>query len=79
MNFTNLLTTYRRTNPAVVFIQTFIDNLDHPFSVIALSETWTPQNKNSLFKSQKIDEYQPYYGKQGNSRNRGCGFHKKME
>ena len=88
MNFTNLLKTYRRTKPLVFFhtnicslqanfdnLQNLIKNLDHQFSVVALSETWTPQNKKILFKPQKLVEYQPYYGKQGNSLKRGCGFY----
>ena len=92
MNFTNLLTTYRRTKPLVFFIQTFcafqtnldnlqnlINNLDHQFSVVALYETWTPQNKNSLFKPQKVDGYQPFYGKQAKSLKNGCGFYVKDE
>ena len=90
MNLTNLLTTYRRTKPLSVFhtnicslqanfdnLQNLINNLDHQFSVVALSETWTPQNKNSLFKPQKLDGYQPYYGIQGNSLKSGCGFYVK--
>ena len=60
-------------------LQNLINNLDHQFSVVALYETWTPQNKNSLFKSQKLDGYQPYYGILGNSLKNGCGFYVKDE
>ena len=42
--------------------------------MVALPETWTPQNKNSIFKPQKLAGYQPYYGIQRNSVKSGCGF-----
>ena len=88
MDLTNLLTTYWRAKPLVFFLffalqanfdklQNLINNLDHQFSVVALPETWTPQNRNSLFKPQKLDGYKPYYGKQGNSLKSGCGFYMK--
>ena len=38
-----------------VNLQNLIYDLDHQFSVVALSETWNPQNKSSLFKPQKLD------------------------
>ena len=60
-------------------LQNLINNLDQQFSVAGLSEIWTPQNKNSLFKPQKLDGYQPYYGIQGNSLKSGCGFYVKDE
>ena len=40
-----------------------------------MSETWTAQNKNSLFKPQKLNGYEPYYGIEGNSLKSGCGFY----
>ena len=60
-------------------LQNLINNLDHQFSVEGLSEIWTPQNKNSLFKPQKLDGSQTYYGRQGNSLKSGCGFYVKDE
>ena len=50
-------------------------NLDHQFSVLALSETWTLKNKNSLSRSQKLYGYQPCDGKQQNSLKSGRRFY----
>ena len=60
-------------------LQNLIKTLEYQFSTVTLPETWIPQNKNSLFKPQRLDGYKPYYGKQGNSLKSGSGFYMKVE
>ena len=49
-------------------LQIVINNLDHQSSVVAMSETWTLQDNNSLFRPQN-------YEKQENALKDGCGFY----
>lgn len=56
-------------------LQIVINNLDHQSSIVAMSETCTLQDNNSLFRPQNFDGYQPYYEKQENALKGGCGFY----
>ena len=50
--------------------------LDHNFSVIALSETWSSkQETNKPFP--ELRNYQPFYATQGKTTKSGCGFYVK--
>ena len=55
-------------------IDQLIDNLDHKFIVIALTETWHSAKNNEAIKNLVIEGYQPYYGTPGSTQNGGCGF-----
>ena len=51
-------------------------NVDHNFSVIALSETWTcKQETNKSFP--ELRNYQPFYATQEKTTKSGCGFYVK--
>ena len=57
-------------------LETLISNLEFSFSVIALSETWTPKGKSEV-KPRKLEGYQNYHGNKGSSIKSGCGFYVK--
>ena len=57
-------------------LETLISNLEFSFSVIAVSETWTPIGKSEV-KPRKSEGYQNYHGDRGSSINKGCGFYVK--
>ena len=54
-----------------------INDLDFQFDVIAVSETWNPEEKNNLFTPGQIENYQPYEGITGSSMKGGCCFYVK--
>ena len=56
-------------------LQNPINNLDHCFSVISVSEAWTPESKSKQFNSEILEGYQKYYGMKGNSLKSGCRFY----
>ena len=58
-------------------LQNLITNLGHKFSVIAVSERWTPNNDKSGNKPQTLKGYQNYHGVKGTSLKNGCGFYVK--
>ena len=58
----------------VVGIVCFCD-LEFKFDVVALSETWNPENKKQNVIPPKIDGYHEYLGTNGSSANGGCGFY----
>ena len=58
-------------------LQNLITNLGHKFSVIEVSETWTPNNDKSGNKPQTLEGYQNYHGVKGKSLQNGCGFYVK--
>ena len=43
-------------------LQNLINNLDHSFSLILVSEAWTPKWKNEQFNPKTLEDYQKYYG-----------------
>ena len=54
-------------------LEMLINNLEHNFSVIALSETWSSkQETNKLLP--KLMNYQHFDATQGTSAKSGCGF-----
>ena len=53
-------------------LETLISNLEFSFSVIAVSETWTPKGKDEV-KPRKFKGYQNYHGNRGSSIKSGCG------
>ena len=55
-------------------IDQLLDNLDHRFGVIALTETWHSAKNNEAIKNLVIDGYQPYHGTPGSTQKGGCGF-----
>ena len=56
-------------------LELLINNLDHNFDVLALSETWTPKNKQTPGKLNHITGYQKFYGTEGHTLKSGCGFY----
>ena len=58
-------------------LELLINNLDHNFDVLALSETWTPKDKQNLGKLNHITGYQKFYGTEGHTLKSGCGFYVK--
>ena len=52
-------------------------SLNFQFDIIALSETWNPENKQHLFSPGILTNYQNYEGITGNSLKGGCGFYVK--
>ena len=57
--------------------QNLISNLGHKFSVLAVSETWTPNNDKRGNKSKTLKGYQNYHGVKGKLLKNGCGFYVK--
>ena len=55
-------------------IDQLLDNLDHRFGVIALTETWHSAKNSEAIKNLVIDGYQPYHGTLGSTQKGGCGF-----
>ena len=53
-----------------------ITNLEHNFSVIALSETWTSTQVTNK-RLPELRNYQPFYATQGTTTKIGCGFYVK--
>ena len=50
--------------------------MEFSFSVIAVSETWTPKGKSEV-KPRKLEGYQNYHGNKGSSIKSSCGFYVK--
>ena len=50
--------------------------MEFSFSVIAVSETWTPIGKSEV-KLRKLEGYQNYHGNRGSSIKSDCGFYVK--
>ena len=57
-------------------LETLISNLEFSFSVIAVSETWTPIGKSEV-KARKLESYQNYHRNRGSSIKSGCDFYVK--
>ena len=56
--------------------ETLISNLEFSFSVIAVSETWTPKGKIEV-KPSKLEGYQNYHENKRSSIKSGCSFYVK--
>ena len=55
-------------------LHTHLANLNYPFDVIALTETWNPKHKKDEFSPGKLEGYRKYNGIEGNSLKSGCGL-----
>ena len=55
-------------------LQNLINNLDHSFSAISVSEACIPESKSKEFNLEILEGYQKYYGIKGNSLKSGCRF-----
>ena len=51
-----------------------ITNLEHNFSVVALSETWTSKQVTNK-RLPELRNYQHFYATQGTTTISGCGFY----
>ena len=72
--------TFVHSNANLENLETLISNLEFSFSVIAVSETWTPigvQVKPRKVKPRKLEGYQNYHGNRGSPIKSGCGFYVK--
>ena len=58
-------------------LEILINQLEHEFDVIALSETWNPDNKSN-FVPGILDNYQNYSGTKGTTIKSGCGVYVKL-
>lgn len=58
----------------VTNLQNLINNLEHQFSVIAVTETCTPEGKKQNLQYDSLEDYQPYYRVKGKNLKRVCGF-----
>ena len=57
-------------------LETVISNLEFSFSIIAVSETWTPEGKGEV-KPRNLEGYQNYHENRGSSVKSACGFYVK--
>ena len=57
-------------------IYALISNLEFSFSVIAVSQKWTPKGRNEV-NPRKLEAYQNYHGIRGSSIKSGCSFYVK--
>ncbi len=55
-------------------LHTQLADLDYPFDIIALSETWNPSYKKDNFLPGSLPGYKKYNGTEGTSLKGGCGF-----
>ena len=55
-------------------LHNLLADLEFSFSVIAVSETWTPESKKNQEKPH-LEGYQPYRGIKGKTLKSGCGFY----
>ena len=58
-------------------LELLASNLNHDFDVIALSETWTSDNKNLYFEVPYVEGYQLLHGVKGKTLKSSCGFYLK--
>ena len=52
---------------------------DHKFDIVALSETWNPENKKITFRPGSLEGYHDYTGSTGHSLKGGCGLYVKND
>ena len=56
-------------------LETLCTDLDYPFDVIAVSETWNPEKSKDKFIPKNLPGYEPYNGLMGTTLKSGCGFY----
>ena len=74
LNFCILHTNICSINANSENLEILINNLEHNFDVLAVSETWTPKDKQFSPKFKHITGYQKF---EGHSLKSGCGFYNK--
>ena len=55
-------------------VEILLNNLDHKFDIIALSETWHIKDNDERIKKLKMNGFHNYVGQIGNNLKGGCGF-----
>ena len=50
-------------------------DLNYPFDIIAVTETWNPSSKKDNFIPKRLENYQKYNGLPGESMKSGCGLY----
>ncbi|MCP4485566.1 MAG: endonuclease/exonuclease/phosphatase family protein, partial [Flavobacteriaceae bacterium] len=55
-------------------IEILLENLDHKFDIIGLSETWHDRNNDDRIKQLNIEGFHNYVGQIGTNSKGGCGF-----
>ena len=56
-------------------LEYLLADVDCNFDIIALTETWNPEDKKELFTPGILDCYHKYEGMTGSSMKGGCGFY----
>ena len=56
-------------------LEDLLNDLDYPFDIVALSETWNPDKLKNSFSPKRLKGYSDYYGTTGQNRKGGCGFY----
>ena len=56
-------------------LELLLHDLDHNFDIIALTETWNPENKKHLFSPKNIENYHDYIGVTGTTSKSGAGLY----
>ena len=56
-------------------MEDLLHDMDYPFDIIALTETWNPEKTKNDFLPKRLEGYLDYYGTTGHSRKGGCGFY----
>ena len=50
-------------------------DLDYPFDIIAVTETWNPLKNKDKFIPKSLEGYEPYKGLSGTTIKSGCGLY----
>ena len=79
LNFSILHTNICFINANSENLEILINNLEHNFDVLAVSETWTPKDKQFSSKFGHITGYQKFHGTEGHTLKSGCGFYIKKD
>ena len=58
-------------------LEDLLHDMDFPFDIIALSETWNSEKNKQNFSPKIIEGYHEYIGVEGSSLKGGCGFYVK--
>ena len=58
-------------------VEDLLHDMDYSFDIIALSETWNPENTKDSFRPKRLEGYLEYHGVTGSSMKGGCGFYVK--
>lgn len=56
-------------------LQYLVNNQDHSFSFISVSEAWNQKSKSEQVNPEILEGYQKYYGINGNSLKSDCWFY----